>query len=109
MARRGRPKKNVENKEVVATVESSKFCLCGCGAEVSSKAKFVVGHDGKASHMLAQVNKGKAEFKDLPQILQDSVVQCKFCKDYMIPSKKSSDVCVLCRTRKANAAKADVY
>ena len=108
MARRGRPKKNVENKEVVA-VDDLKFCLCGCGAEVSSKSKFVVGHDGKASHLLAQVNRGKAEFKDLPQILQDSVVQCKVCKDFMIPSKKSSDVCVLCRTRKANAAKAEVY
>ena len=107
---RGRPKKNIENKKVeVIQMEDLKFCLCGCGTEVSKKAKFAVGHDGKVSHMLTQVNTGKAKFEDLPQILRDSVVMCKECKSYMIPTKKNPDVCVICRNRKSNAEKAEIF
>jgi hypothetical protein len=59
--------------------------------------------------MLALVNSGKMKFEELPAILQDSVVACQACKSYMLPTKKNPDICAICRSRKVNAAAAEVF
>ena len=89
MAKRGRPRKN------------AKYCLCGCGTEVTKKARFVVGHDGKVSHMLASVNKGKIQYDSLPEILKEELVTCEKCKNYMLPKRNHEGpfICNLCVKR----------
>lgn len=92
MAKRGRPRKNAN------------YCLCGCGAEVTTKARFVMGHDGKVSHLLAELNHGKIQYDNLPEILKEHLVSCENCKNYMLPTKNQEEpyLCGICRARNKN-------
>lgn len=98
MAKRGRPRKN------------ARYCLCGCGTEVTKKARFAVGHDGKVTHMLAMVNKGQSQFGSLPEILKEHLVTCEKCKNYMLPKKNQNGpyICHLCTKREANLKNAEI-
>ena len=101
MAKRGRPRKNIED---------TRLCLCGCGTEVSKKAKFAVGHDGKVAHILAMVNKGTEQFDNLPEILREHLVTCEKCKNYMLPKKNQEApfICPVCKKREANLIAAEI-
>ena len=50
------------------------YCLCGCGAETSSKAtsKFKMGHDSKAGGLLKKVAAGTLDASAIPQVLLEA-------------------------------------
>jgi len=46
-------KKRAQRKpNIPRGIDPNKFCLCGCGNNVSSKARFVPGHDSKLKKQL---------------------------------------------------------
>ncbi|AKT38271.1 hypothetical protein [Chondromyces crocatus] len=64
--RAGKPSKPAKAKVAPPAVNPAGLCLCGCGATVDTRRRFLIGHDAKLHSLVLRAHRGKADKNDIP-------------------------------------------